>query len=172
MAKTYPDIGTFTSGQILTAATMNDVGTNLDNFRSPPLCIAVSNATKTLTKNTFVTIDFQTEDYDTDGMHSNVTNNSRITPTTAGVYLFSAYIPTAANAVSGIATRLYKNGTTAIAAQDTGGSSFVKDTTTSGIAYMNGTTDYMEIQVYYGSTSDGTASIGCRFNAVWMGTTS
>jgi hypothetical protein len=36
MAKTYPAIGPFTAGDILTAATMTDIQTNLANQRVPP----------------------------------------------------------------------------------------------------------------------------------------
>lgn len=90
MAKTYPDIGTFTSGQILTAATMNDVATNLDNFRSKPMCKVKRSVDLSYTSTNAIAWD--AEDWDTDGMHDNSTNNSRIVVQTAGLYCVRANI--------------------------------------------------------------------------------
>ena len=39
MAKTYNTIGTFTAGQVLNAADMNEIGTNSNNYRVPPMAI-------------------------------------------------------------------------------------------------------------------------------------
>ena len=91
MPKTYPDVGTFTSGQILTAATMNQVADNLDNQRSPAM------ARITMTANVAVATgshtDFagflstnSTETFDTDGMVSLSAVASAITIQTAGIY--------------------------------------------------------------------------------------
>lgn len=50
--------------------------------RSTNLSIPHSTTTETV-------VGFTTEDYDTDGMHDTVTNNSRVTINTAGFYQFS-----------------------------------------------------------------------------------
>jgi hypothetical protein len=52
MAKTYPAIGPFTAGDILTAATMTDIETNLDNQRVPPMCQMARLLLSTLTPRT------------------------------------------------------------------------------------------------------------------------
>jgi hypothetical protein len=84
MAKTYPDIGTFSPGDILTAATMNDVGTNLDNQRVPPSCrVYRSSDLTSYTSNTAIT--WNAEDYDTDGMFT--ASSTDITIGTTGIYL-------------------------------------------------------------------------------------
>ena len=44
MPKTYNTISTFTSGQVLTAAQMNEIGTNVNNYRVPPLVRIRKNA--------------------------------------------------------------------------------------------------------------------------------
>jgi hypothetical protein len=87
MAKTYPAIGPFTAGDILTAATMTDVQTNLTNQRVPPMVKCTRSgvdsgytAEKTVPWN-------GTDEYDTDGMHDPASNNERITFNTAGVYV-------------------------------------------------------------------------------------
>jgi hypothetical protein len=59
-----------------------------------PAVMAVSNADTSLTTNNWVgPIAFaQTDEYDTDSMHSTVSNNSRITATAAGLYQITAEI--------------------------------------------------------------------------------
>lgn len=85
MAKTYPDIGTFSSGDILTAATMNDVGTNLDNFRIPSIFIGSFAQSANDSTNTDLTL---TEISDTDTMF---TSGTTVTINTTGVYMVTCY---------------------------------------------------------------------------------
>ena len=89
MAKTYPDIGTFTSGQILTAATMNDVGTNLDNFRVPPFCQVYRSSDLTGYVNG-AAISWNAEAFDTDGMFT--ASSTDVTVQTAGIYLIETMV--------------------------------------------------------------------------------
>ena len=86
MAKTYNTISTFTAGQVLTAAQMNDLGENSNNYRVPPMCKAIRSGNLSYTSTDPVA--WNDEAFDTDGMHDNSTNNSRITINTAGIYLF------------------------------------------------------------------------------------
>ena len=90
MAKTYNTISTFTSGQILTATQMNGLGTNVNNYRVPPICRVKRSGNLNYTGGTDIA--WNAEDYDTDSMHDNSTNNARITVTTAGVYLLTMSI--------------------------------------------------------------------------------
>lgn len=53
---------------------------------SVPGCRVRHSVNQSLTSGSFTALAFDTEDYDTDTMHSTVTNNSRITFTTAGKY--------------------------------------------------------------------------------------
>lgn len=107
MPKSYPDIGTFTSGQILTAATMNDVATNLDNFRVPPMCSVYRSAALSHTSNgAFQSIAFDTEDYDTDGMWTSGANADRITFDTSGIYLCEGAVAFSGNASNSRAIRI------------------------------------------------------------------
>jgi hypothetical protein len=86
MAKTYNTISTFTSGQVLTAAQMNAIGTNVNNYRVPPLVRLRKNANQNVSGLTILSWDV--EDYDTDDMWASGTT---ITAKTAGVYAWSAY---------------------------------------------------------------------------------
>lgn len=93
MAKTYNTIGTFTAGQVLTAAEMNELGENSNNYRVPPICVLSTTTNVTMTSaNIGYAIPFGagSEVVDSDSMHDVSTNNSRITINTAGVYALTA----------------------------------------------------------------------------------
>jgi len=110
MAKTYPDIGTFSPGDILTAATMNEVGTNLDNQRVPAMCRARRAAAQSINNNAQHLINWDTEDYDTDTMFT--ASNTLITIKTAGVYLVTATVAFVANFTDARGAQIVINPTT------------------------------------------------------------
>jgi hypothetical protein len=60
---------------------------------------------------TYTAITWDTETYDTDTMHSIVSNTERLTATTAGVYVISAAIGVANSATGSRAIRILKNET-------------------------------------------------------------
>lgn len=97
------------------------------------------------TKITFTTSDFDT----TSGMYA----SSRFTPTVAGYYQISSLI-TAAGALGIIATSIWKNGAVYKAGTQAALSSSFTAVLTSGIVYLNGSTDYVEI---YGIQTSGGA---------------
>ena len=68
---------------------------------------------------TFTALAFDTEDFDTDTMHDTVTNNSRLTATTAGKYLVGGTANFAASGTGRREVRIRKNGTDYIAAMHT-----------------------------------------------------
>jgi len=78
---------TWSTNEVVTAANMNThVRDNVAFLGSPP-SVAVSNSASVLTTNsTFTFMNANTELWDTDSMHSTVTNTSRLTATTAGRY--------------------------------------------------------------------------------------
>jgi hypothetical protein len=172
MAKTYNTIGTFTAGQVLTAAQMNGIGTNVNNTRVPPICLLrrTSNSAN-LTQNTTHVVEYATanavEDVDTDGMHSLSTNTGRITPTTAGVYLFVATVQLT-SAPNFFDIRLTKNGSDQIAITRTGAQA---GGVVTAMQSMNGTTDYVEtvINVGTGTFQIATANSQTTFQATWLG---
>jgi hypothetical protein len=88
MAWTTPR--TWTAGAVHTAAQLNtDIRDNENFLRSAHACRLYKSATQTVGTGAFDVVTFNTEDYDTDGLHDNVTNNSRITiPTGFGGYWF------------------------------------------------------------------------------------
>lgn len=83
-----------------------------------PACRIHDNAVQSISHNVVTTIDFNSERFDTDSMHDNVTNNSRITINTAGLYVVTAVIALEANSdYTELVVILNVNGATQIAAQ-------------------------------------------------------
>ena len=165
MPKTYPDIGTFTSGQILTAATMNDIGTNLDNFRVPPAVSLRLTSDKTSWVNN-AAVSWDAEDYDTDAMWS---SGSTITFNTAGLYLVTI------NISAGAATTLTQLFLFANNRQMTtnGGTTFASANLSFVASYAAAAT--LSVNVGYVATGAVTLSGTAdnqnrgRFTATWIG---
>ena len=86
MAKTYPTIGPFTAGDVLTAATMTDIQTNLTNQRVPPMCRLSRSTNQTLSNNTVTVVAYDAVDIDTDATMGTTGAAAKITINTAGVY--------------------------------------------------------------------------------------
>jgi hypothetical protein len=94
---------------------------------------------------------FGAESFDTDSMHDNVTNNSRITFTTAGRYCVGGQLRLANNTVIGLAIRV--DGTTVIASSKQGNSGSPEIVAASTI-YEFAVGQYIELVGYAGSTSN------------------
>lgn len=101
---------------------------------------------------TATAVTWDTEDFDTDTMHDNVTNNTRITFTTAGKYLVIAAIMTDSNVVTETVIRL--NGTTTIS-RDRGGNGNPQGYSTSTV-YSFSAADYVEVVVTNSSAANVT----------------
>lgn len=116
MAKTYNTISTFTAGQVLTAAQMNDLGENSNNYRVPPVCSVYRNAALSHTSSGgFQAMAFDTESIDTDGMWASSPNPERITIQTDGIYVCEASVVFAGNATGTRALKIDDTATTLIA---------------------------------------------------------
>jgi hypothetical protein len=86
MAWTTPR--TWVATNILAAAQLNtDIRDNENFLRTAHACRVYKSATQTVASGNTDVVSFNTEDYDTDTLHDNATNNSRITiPTGFGGY--------------------------------------------------------------------------------------
>lgn len=115
----------------------------------PAFSVHKNNVGQTIPATTFTTVTFSTKTFDT--LSNFNTGNSRFTPAVAGNYLFigSVYCPSSNSCYA----LIRKNGT--ISANQTGlvssGQGIVA--TASIILPMNGTTDYVELQVYSANTT-------------------
>jgi hypothetical protein len=84
---TIPTPPDFTAGQVLTAAELDSISEVLNFWASPPrVQVYDTTALTHTTSSTWYLNTWDSELYDTDTMHSTVTNTSRITIQTAGVY--------------------------------------------------------------------------------------
>ena len=101
-------------GDAVTAADYNIMANNAISFRNksgivPPACKVYKTGGASITDNTVITWDL--ERFDTDTMHSTVTNTGRITINTAGIYLVSfVYLVNFSGTITKEQPQIRKNG--------------------------------------------------------------
>jgi hypothetical protein len=93
-------------------------------------------------------VTFNSESFDTDGCHSTVSNTSRLTCQTAGIYLVIGTVQWAASAVGIRVLRLLLNGATAVGYDQPGAIPVVQ--TVTGL-YSLAAGDYVELSAYQNS---------------------
>jgi PKD repeat protein len=109
MPKTYTAAGSAVAGDVYTAAAHNVIVTDVNNFIVPPLVRANhGTTTQSLTNATLTYVQWDAEDYDTDGMFT-TSDNTKITINTTGVYLVTATITFATNGTGSRLMSLMKN---------------------------------------------------------------
>lgn len=169
---------TITTGQLVTASLMNaDWGGNITFLANPPACRVYHAATQSIvTSGTPQILAFNTERFDTNTMHDTVTNNSRITINTAGLYVVNAYVEFAASATGTREVDLLVNGTTFIAVD-------LRPATAAGTTVIAvssmwkfAATDYVQARVTQSSggalnvsAGSATSAHTCDFSAAWVG---
>jgi hypothetical protein len=85
-------------GTPVTAARLNNMEAGITAAIAPPCAHVYHNTTQSIPNSTFTTVTFNSELFDTDGVHSTTVNTSRLTCVTTGKYLVTANIAFAANA--------------------------------------------------------------------------
>jgi len=145
-------------GAITAADLASGVGVNTPYFE------AKISANQTVTTNTAVKAQFNTENFDTNSNYDNATNY-RFTPTTAGKYFCYSHLTVDNGAGNGRSGRIYfyKNGSEYLMSQTNVGSNTYFTYTNlkiSAIIDFNGTSDYLEV---YGYADQPAGS--ARFNA-------
>lgn len=114
----YVEPSNRTAGEFIDAPDWNqDVVSNVSFLANPPACrVHDASGTQTLNNNTATAIDFDSERFDTDNMHSTSSNISRITINTAGLYVVGAHISvTGETDYTSLVADLRVSGTTLIA---------------------------------------------------------
>lgn len=110
------DPPTMLPDEVLTSAYLNAyVRDNGLFLHSPPACRVYHNADQSVPNATDTPLAFNQERCDTDGMHNTITNSSRITFNTAGVYVVTGHVRYAPNATGVRQAIIRKNGSTLIA---------------------------------------------------------
>jgi hypothetical protein len=111
-----------------------------------PVVFASSAANQSIPNTTFTKVTLGTEETDS---NSNF-DSSRLTPTVAGYYQFSASSQVAGSATS-LVLAIYKNGVTNLLGADSDAAVF--RASVDGLIYMNGSTDYAEMYAWHASGS-------------------
>lgn len=161
------------TGFLVTAAVWNqDVVDNVTFLANPPSCRAKASALTTCTNASETAIALAAEDYDTDTMHDTVTNNSRVTFKTAGLFVISGLIPFDA-ATSGKREAFIRlNGSGAYLAMQSMPASSVATYMSLTATYKFAVNDYVELRAYVDGANVNTvhgATITSYLAATWIG---
>lgn len=119
-------------------------------------CRATRVAAQSITDNTTTVVAFDDEQIDNNGMHSTVTNNSRITIVTEGFYVigFNGTFAAGADYTRSFA-ELRVNGATPLARMQTPGTSTsTQQTLCVQTMQFFAANDYIEVQVYQDNTAN------------------
>ena len=154
-ADTFARLAVGADGTVLTADSAEATGLKWTaNFPTDISC-RVYAGTATNLSTTFASIAFNTENFDTDTMHDNSTNNSRITIKTAGKYQVGGQVNTAANQALGL--RLFVNGGSVIGRIFQGNSASTEGANINTI-YDFALNDYIELQAALGASTGTTTT--------------
>lgn len=174
MAKTYNTIGLVSAGDPLTETIWNEQAQNVNNYRVAPAARVYRTAALShASTGNYVAVAWDTQDYDTDDLWASSPNQTRMTPTTAGIYLFTFQYQIASNATGVRLADIYLNGSTAIGVTFTPASGATNPRASVSAVYaMNGTTDYVEFRVFQDSTTTLAYTVGAGnlyASATWQG---
>lgn len=150
-----------TSGLVMTSDLSGQLqfqnnGVNLPMGGVAPAFSAYASSTTNLSNVTNTKIQFQTEIFDTNNNFA----SSRFTPTVAGYYQINGTVR-ADYSTSLLTALIFVNGAVNISGNFTQPASTQTISTCSGLIYLNGTTDYVEIYAFVsgaGNTTTGQAS--------------
>ena len=146
----------------------------LGQYRSVPAARAYHNASQSIPNAALTALALNSERWDTDAMHDNVTSNSRLTVKTAGWYVVTAAVEFAANATGIRQLKLLLNGATPLAVlsqpASTGGN-FTRQVVVT--AYYFALTDWVEMEVFQDSGGalnvNSAAQYSPELTMVWVG---
>ena len=127
-----------------------------------PAFSAYANAVTATTNNVFTKVNFQAEDFDTNNNFS----SSRFTPTVAGYYQINSTVALNVGTYNS-ELAIFKNGTVykygSYPNRVTGDVAYLS---VSGLVYLNGSTDYVEIYAY--QSSGGSLNTSAVASATWF----
>lgn len=176
---TYPatDISNRAAGDFVTDVMWDELVDALNFLANRPACRVFHSVNQSITNNTATTLAFNSERFDTNTMHDTATNNSRITMTTAGLYLVNCSVALESRNDYNFAYLLLRtNGSTTIGYQtsldiDVSNTPLISVTT----LWKFAAADYVEARILQvngaaaaaNALTDPTASP--EFSAVWVG---
>lgn len=129
---------------------MTGLSAFLDLLWAPPAARVYGGAAQSIPNATYTTLAFNSERFDTDGIHDTVANNSRLTCQTAGIYLIVLQVRFAANTTGHRQIGIKLNDASFIAMSIVAPAS-VMTVMTLPTVYRLSQGDYIEAQVYQDS---------------------
>lgn len=161
------------TGTVAPAAWGDQLRDNDVFFANPPTCRVYNSANESINNATDTALTFNSERFDTDTIHSTVSNTSRLTATTAGKYLIFGHAQFAPNATGTRKVFIRLNGTTnlgTIEVPNNGGAANVELPITT--IYQLAATDYVELVVFQNSGGalnvNAGASQSPEFGMLWV----
>ena len=126
------------------------MGKSRDLARLPnaPAFSASASGATSLAATSYTKVLFASEEFDTNANFA----SSRFTPTVAGYYQINSGVQMTGSVLSSFPL-IYKNGSAYKSADYVGATQADPIKSISGLVYLNGSTDYVEIYVYNGSAS-------------------
>jgi len=173
-ADTLVRLGIGTAGQVLTV----NSGATAPEWVAPAGGLTFAGVSlqqttgQSISNNTDTFLTFDTENFDTDAFHDDVTNNTRITIPAGkgGYYQFNFTNRYTGGTSNALVARLFKNGVEAqvniLAANSQ------VPTQTFSVAFAAAVSDYFQVQVYQnsgGTLTTETGTQGARFQAIYLG---
>lgn len=164
----------------ITTAKIANANVTVAKLQSLPMARVTHNADQSITTNTETTVAFNTETFDTDVIHDTVTNNSRLTCKTAGVYSIGAsvYILSGSTVLQSAYAYFYLNATTYIGGTEIGYDALNGQTAdvllNPTALYKLAVNDYLEVRVLAKVASGtlnvkSTAAFSPAFWMNWVG---
>jgi hypothetical protein len=174
----YTAPATIVTGTTITSAWGNSVKAATDYLANPPACRVFNSVAQAVANTTPTVATFNSERFDTNSMHDNVTNPTRITFATAGLYIVTyTGAMTAAADYSLAQAWIRKNGATLIAGTNNDPTSNVGEPWLNVTAiYKFAVADYVEAVVQQTNAAAATRNLlanleySNEFAAVWVGT--
>lgn len=175
MPKTFTNmtVANATAGNAILASDFSSLFTTINNHTVPPAVQCTLTGTQTAATGVLTTMSWTgSNTYDTDSvMHEGVTNPSRITINTAGLYVVSLQVRVGASTVNAAELVVTRNGGNRIG--DVSSPAATNFSLT--FVYAFSAADYIQASFFHtaGSTLtfDNTSDY-TRFNATWIGKTS
>lgn len=160
-----PVTRTFVAGEVVLASYFNtNINGPINFLLAKPIVEARQTTLQTVTTGTWTALTFTTEDVDSSGMHSNVTNTSRFTAVYPGWYLHGGGANWVPNSTSPRGTFWSVNATGANGSQALEASIATFDAgyaARSKRLFLN-VTDYSELFVYQGSGGNLNTSVNAQ----------
>lgn len=173
MPKTFTQItaANATAGNAILASDHSSAFTTLNSHTVPPL-VRAKRATD-LSYTSSAPIAWTDEDYDTDAMHDNATNNTRITFATAGIYRVTVglYV-THGGTVSALDLSIYGNGATQVGQNYTNGLAITTSFGLQAVALVDSATySYVTSALGINGATSPVIKTDARtfFSAEWVG---